>query len=476
MGTRSPILLLLAAAVHAQTAMITSGAGDCTASVLVDAYGFYGSAGNANLMLDPAGAQGPTGTTFQSALFLHSSCGIYRWLATSAGFGTAALPGLPLGTPDPRTATSSGTIPGAGAGVDFTLTQTLTGPDGDCGTTLRQSYTFTNRTGATCDLCLVRYVDTDLRFDNSISDRSGTSVSMPGPPWTPNGHWVFAYDAPAVLGPMYGITAEGLDAAGLPVATAGWSALPFSTLRTGITTTGCAALTNVINGDVNGDLLNLPGETPFDTTMAIAVPFPAVAPGQTVTLVTRTRLATRTPQGMRDMVPNARAGSLPGSPLLHFAGLTGLPGGCLPVGGGGAVTLAAPPGNATAHYVLFVHAGRPVLGNLCGAPGAADFAQWSIPGLGAVSDAAMNAGAWFLSGAGGASTPAFALASSIASLAAILTPPAAGGPPGSLVFPLPPLPAIGITVQAIIVDLSGPPALRLTNALELTGGGCACQP
>jgi len=476
MGLRSPALLFLLTSAWAQTSTLTNGPGDCTVSVIADGYGSYGSAASGNLMFDPMGAPAPAGSSYQSAVYLQTSCGINRWLSTSAGFGSPALPGVPITNPDPRTAVSSGTIPGTGSGVDFTLVQALTGPDGDCGTTLRQTFGFTNRSGAACDLCVVRYVDTDLLFDGSISDRPGTSASVIGPPWNANSHWIFAYDSPAVLGPMYAITAEGLDAAGQPVLPLGYVSLPFATLRTNITSMGCGAMTNVITNDTNGDLLNLPAEASFDTTIGIAVRFSAVPDGQTVTFVTRTRIATRTPQAMRDMVPNARAGNVPGGgDLLHFAGQTARPGYCLPIAGGGALTLAAPPGNATAHYVLFAHVGRPLLGNLCGAPRAPDFAQWSVPGLGTVGDAAMNAGAFFLNGAGGASTPAFPLATSIAPLAPFVTPPAAGGPPGGLILPVPALGPIGVTLQAIVLDLSGPPALRLTNALELTGNGCSCQ-
>ncbi|RME01564.1 MAG: hypothetical protein D6812_07850, partial [Deltaproteobacteria bacterium] len=145
---------------------LTNGTGDGTLRVTVDPYGSFGSSTPAgDAVFDPAGSIGASGTVYESGVYFSP---LDNFLTTDS-FG-AGLPSIPFESTTTTSASSVFTV----AGFEFHLTQTLA-PATSEGSTLIQRYEITNRTGGTVTFKLVRHVDGDLYFDNTLVDRGGIS-------------------------------------------------------------------------------------------------------------------------------------------------------------------------------------------------------------------------------------------------------------------------------------------------------------
>ena len=146
---------------------LTNGTGDGTLTVTVDPYGSFGSSTPAgDALFDPEGSIGQSGTVYESGVYF-SPLGNFL---TTDSFG-AGLPSIAFDETSETSAVSHFTV----SGFAFRLTQNLA-PATPRGSTLIQRYEITNQTGADATVKLVRHVDGDLYFDNTLVDRGGITT------------------------------------------------------------------------------------------------------------------------------------------------------------------------------------------------------------------------------------------------------------------------------------------------------------
>jgi hypothetical protein len=457
------------------TVTLSNQPGNGRLSVTVDGYGSYGSSvggGTTNLNYDDLGGGASTGTTFQSAvLFASPTMNFSQWLSTSSGFSGPGMPPVAIG---------AGNVSNWNfMGIQFQLTQTIAAGGDLDGTAIQQTYVLTNNTGAPQELQMIRYADTDL-LASSVGDAVGASVSGGT---TTNDHWVFAYKTSGAqvctdARPEYAITAEGRTAGGVKVAPCGFRGDAFSALRSALSSgvNPCGALNRTLLNDGNADRVVCPAEATYDATMAIGVRFLAVPTGTQVRFHTRTRLTERSPNRARDIVPESRAGNV-NQTAFQALFVNGSAAACQVVPGPITIGVRASAGGpAPTHYLVYGIVGKPNTGELCGGPLAMDAAVWQLPGLVPnVGTASFSLTPHIFTGRGGASNGgSVALVSSVPGAALIPGPVAGAGITN--VLALPPL-GFSITLQGVLLDSGSANGLiGLTNAIQVAGGGCACQP
>ena len=155
--------------------------GDGGVTVGVDAFGSFGravggSGGASSANYDPIGLLPANSTTFQSGVAMRvGGTGGYTFLTTGSIGNTGGLnPSITNSTSTSAQSTFNF------SGLNFALTQTVTDLVVNGvrkGSLLTQTYTITNPGNTRVDFELMRYVDGDLNFDNSIQDTGGRRVS-----------------------------------------------------------------------------------------------------------------------------------------------------------------------------------------------------------------------------------------------------------------------------------------------------------
>lgn len=150
--------------------------GDGTLQVGVDGFGSFGSSvggtGTSNALYDPIGSQGLTGTTFESGVAIRFGDSGSRDFLTSGFIGGSGG----LLNPEVTGTETQGNSSFNFGDLQFDLTQnveSLVDQGNQIGTELKQTYTITNTSNASVDFELVRYLDGDLLFDDSIIDGGG---------------------------------------------------------------------------------------------------------------------------------------------------------------------------------------------------------------------------------------------------------------------------------------------------------------
>jgi hypothetical protein len=156
-------------------ANLTTGTGDGSVTLGVDAFGSFGSniggTEATDAQYDPVGAQLAAGTTFRSEVAIRTGTNVARTFLNQASIVDQIII-----NPTPTTAQSTFSVDG----LNFELTQRVTDliVDGvKKGSLLTQTYIITNPTTALVDFELIRYIDGDLDFDGSINDAGGRKVS-----------------------------------------------------------------------------------------------------------------------------------------------------------------------------------------------------------------------------------------------------------------------------------------------------------
>ncbi len=241
--------------------VVTEGA----ASVTVDGLGAYGRGlppGDA-LFNPPGSFAGALGTTFTSNLYLSAA---QRMLSDDCAEGQVEVVSeSPL--------TTRITI----GGLLVELTQELD-PVTLGGSTLRQTYTFTNTSGNGVNLALVRHLDGDLRFDGSSGTQDGAAASGI------DGRTLSEHDS-VVTGVPRGFLALSGSLAGVDTPDR-WTIQPFD-YRPIIVGSGGIPVGDdgEVVGDTNGDLIV---DNPYDVTLSQQWDT-ALAPEGSITLLTSTR-------------------------------------------------------------------------------------------------------------------------------------------------------------------------------------------
>ncbi|MFN3650002.1 MAG: hypothetical protein ACK47B_10510 [Armatimonadota bacterium] len=246
---------------------LTNGDGDGRATMRVDAYGSF-----TDLEYDPVGEVPAAGTTFFSGLWFS---GINRSGQGGGGLylSEAALGEGSFSLVENTRARSEWTH----AGLAFELLQEML-PASERGSTFRQVYTIRNAAESEVAFDLIRFLDGDLRFDESISDFGGVAQG---------GQLLFEFDSgqnPSAPTTFLGIDMDGAANLGYRVAQ-----YPFAPT---ISSRGAAALNNTLtfgsgntqNADTDGDGITDSG---YDVTLSMGRSF-QLQPGQIVRLIVNT--------------------------------------------------------------------------------------------------------------------------------------------------------------------------------------------
>ena len=290
---------------------LSNGSGDRSLTVAVDGYGSFGSntpageaAGDADY--DPIGAIGPSGTVYESAVYLTSSA---RFLTTDT-FG--GLPAISFTNVTPTSAQSQFMAGRLGVVLTQTVQRTASG------SVLTQAYQFTNLGTNTEQFAAVRFVDGDLRFDGSIDDFGSVS---------PDGRTLSEFDAgdnPNSASTFVGIT----DSGGTP---AGFTIQAYPYLEQISESNGIPGVhLNQVAGDGNGDRTTDIG---YDVTLSLASAF-SLQPGQSATYTSITRFGDQTlaPRATLRWDPPDESSQLEEPPPEHLQ--------ALPLGSAAAETIA----------------------------------------------------------------------------------------------------------------------------------------
>jgi autotransporter-associated beta strand protein len=274
------------------TATIRTSAGDGELVVSIDEFGRFGSASGVggNAFYDPLGATASNGTTFSSYVALGiigdgGNTSLRTVLEPTASSNEAF-------TSINSTTTNSSFITG---GLQFQLNQlvqdTRNTEQNRTGGRLDQTYTITNTTSQTIGFELVRYVDGDLFFDNSIIDGGGRIVQ--------DGQEILFETDSGGTGQtdttFFGITGTG----GIIPTTNRFELDVFNTLDLNIQA-GSVLRDRIIQGDANSDLFIDPGAE-YDVTLGLRNTF-SLAPGASNIYTTTTRFGSGEPAQL-DITP-----------------------------------------------------------------------------------------------------------------------------------------------------------------------------
>ena len=276
--------------VFAAPYMLDNGPGDGTLMVGVDGFGAFGLAigtDSTNAFYDPAGATGPTETTFESAIAIRTIdliTGARSFLA-SGFIGSSG----DLTNPTVTGSSTSGSSTFSNSGLSFTLIQTLaptfTGSS-QTGTILTQIYTITS----SVPFEIVRYIDGDLRFDTSLTDGGGRLILGDGTE--------ILFETDSATGSsstttFVGITGEG----GTEPASNRYEIDSFSGLRSRIISG--TALDNTITGDGGDADQFIDAGAGYDVTLALRNEFPS----GTSVYVTKTLFGSGAPEDVQTSSP-----------------------------------------------------------------------------------------------------------------------------------------------------------------------------
>ncbi|MBI3912082.1 MAG: fibronectin type III domain-containing protein [Armatimonadetes bacterium] len=285
-------------------ATLTNGTGDAHAEVTVDAYGEFGSdaASGGDLLYDPVGPIGQASTTFYSTVWF-SGAGLAGVGGSGELLGETELSPVDFLTVDGSHAVSEWTL----GGLRFHLEQEML-PASATGSTFRQTYTIRNDLEGPTNFDLIRHLDGDLLFDETLDDGGGASA---------NGQTLFEFDSgedPTSPTTFVGIDLNNNANLGYRIAEYRFDDDVFALGRAVLNNTFTADNSgdNGVNADVNGDRLT---DFPFDVTLSLGQTF-TVPPGGTVTFITNTILGEGTPTEVIGAPSNLQATAVFGGRII----------------------------------------------------------------------------------------------------------------------------------------------------------------
>ena len=153
--------------------LLTTGSGDGSLRVEVDAFGAFGldvGLETSDAFYDPIGELTEAGTTFESGIAFRLGNEGERTFLTTGDIGdinsSGSLTEFDLGTTTDTSVASTFNY----EGLDFVLTQEVTNlfsaEEEISGSNLTQTYTITNPGSDTVEFEIIRYIDGDLDFDS----------------------------------------------------------------------------------------------------------------------------------------------------------------------------------------------------------------------------------------------------------------------------------------------------------------------
>jgi autotransporter-associated beta strand protein len=273
-------------------ATIRTSAGDGELVVSVDEFGRFGSASGVggNAFYDPLGGTTSNGTTYSSYVALgiigdNGTTGARTVLRPEAssnrGFTNVNV----------TTANSNFTIGGLQFQLNQLVQDTRSTGQNRTGGRLDQTYTITNTTNQTINFELIRYVDGDLFFDNSLIDGGGRLFQ--------SGQEILFETDRGGTGQtdttFFGITGTG----GTIPTTNRFEIDTFNTLDSNILA-GSLLRDRIVQGDTDSNLFIDPGAE-YDVTLGLRNTF-SLAPGTSNNYTTTTRFGSGEPAQL-DITP-----------------------------------------------------------------------------------------------------------------------------------------------------------------------------
>jgi hypothetical protein len=495
---------IVAVSIPAQN-QLSSGTGAGSVTVTVDGWGMFGGCPNQTYHSDAlyknASGAGPYQTICYSAVLLEDTAGCPapgRTLLALTDSLYSQFPSQPTNpavnviVPGRHIQTTAAQVV---CGLTITIDQRLEGPDPAGGSyegsTLVQTYSFTN-TGATPrTFKCIRFTDSDLSAAFS-GNRGGASIRLADcglpTPYLSNKEWVFEFDPLSTPGVVVGIAAEGVDDQGQPVKTSNYRVHTSSVGHpdTAFTSNPTGFLNDTIDNDLDGDLIVASPELAGDFAMFQLINF-TVNPGGTASGVFRTRWTSMDVNSItpvetqaRDVACRTWNGNYSGTGFGSLLCVNGQ-GQCASVPAATPFAISLSPtasGPSPADYLVFGIFGQPAAGTACGSPQVADAALWGPP-FGTLGFGAFPVSSSLATWSGGGVAVGIPLISSLPGVALITAPQATGafGPcSGANLLAVPGLPGgLSVTLQAAIVDGGAfPLPVSLTNAVNLVIG-CPCQ-
>ncbi len=239
--------------------------------ITVDGLGSFGSSNGGHATFNPAGPIGPAGTVYSSNLYLSSADALLQDCRNGARAQELSR--------SPQSLVTRATVGPIRIDVDQRLT-----PITDSRSTLTQTYTLKNVGRYSVPLALVRHLDGDLRFDDTILDGGAASA---------DGKVLYEFDRSddaAAPSTFVGITGA-LDGRETPDR---WTIQAFDYRGDIRWANGIRSSDNgVVHNDSNGDRIV---DTAFDATLSQQWQVASLAPGHSVTLVTETRFGREPPK------------------------------------------------------------------------------------------------------------------------------------------------------------------------------------
>ncbi|MEO0684236.1 MAG: hypothetical protein AAFY76_04080, partial [Cyanobacteria bacterium J06649_11] len=269
--------------------LLTTGSGDGSLRVDVDAFGAFGSDVGfeiSDAFYDPIGELTEAGTTYESGIAFRLGNEGERAFLTTGNIGdingSVSLTEFDLGTTTDTSVASTFNY----EGLDFALTQEVANLFSDeeeiSGSNLTQTYTITNPGSETVEFEIIRYIDGDLDFDGSNDDAGGRLIR--------NGQEIL-FETDSGDNPNFATTFFGITAAGGTTEQPGRFEIDeYSGLVERII--AGEALDDTVTGDLDAD--EFVDET-YDLTLALRNSF-VLNPGETRTYTTTTIFGSGAPE------------------------------------------------------------------------------------------------------------------------------------------------------------------------------------
>ncbi len=282
------------------TNTIQTATGDGGLIVSLDEFGRFGSASGVggNAFYDPLGSKTSAGTTFRSyvALGIADANGV---TGQRTELAEAASPDEVFANANGTTTNSSFTTGGLQFQLNQLVQDTRDAAQSRTGSRLDQTYTITNTTNQAINFELVRYVDGDLFFDNSLIDGGGRIVQ--------DGQEILFETDSGGTG-QTDTTFFGITGAGGTIPTTNRFELDgFSPLSSNILA-GSLLRDRIIQGDANSDLF-IDSGAEYDVALGLRNTF-SLAPGASTTYTATTRFGSGEPVQLDIAPPTGGISSL----------------------------------------------------------------------------------------------------------------------------------------------------------------------
>jgi Ca2+-binding RTX toxin-like protein len=274
------------------TNTIQTATGDGGLTVSLDEFGRFGSASGVggNAFYDPLGAKTSAGTTYSSYVAL-GIIGTDGTTSTRTALEPAAINNEVFANANTTTTDSSFTTEGLQFQLNQLTQDTKDAAQSRTGSRLDQTYTITNTTNQVINFELVRYVDGDLLFDNSLVDGGGRIIQ--------GGQEILFETDSGGTGQtdttFFGITGTG----GTIPTTNRFEIDSFSILNSNVLA-GNVLRDRIIRGDGNFDLF-IDSGAEYDVTLGLRNTF-SLAPGASTTYTATTRFGSGEPVDL-DITP-----------------------------------------------------------------------------------------------------------------------------------------------------------------------------